>query len=96
MNRVADIIERLEKLEDLGTTEPVTHHASGRGDDRPGVRSATEAEHLSRRLDQVHVSLMKVKRFKDDRSFYACSLEGYEEIIKSIDADLQVIKRNML
>ena len=38
VNRVADIIERLEKLEDLVTTEPVTHHESGSGDVRPGVR----------------------------------------------------------
>ena len=28
VNRVTYIIERLEKLEDLVTTEPVTHHAS--------------------------------------------------------------------
>ena len=96
VNRVADIIERLEKLEDLVTTEPVTHHASGSGDVRPGVRSVTEAEHLSRRLDQVHDSLTKVKRVKDDRSLDACSLEGHEERIKSIDADLQIIKRDML
>ena len=53
VNRVADIIERLEKLEDLVTTEPVTHHESGSGDVRPGVRSVTEAEHLSRRLDRA-------------------------------------------
>ena len=44
VNRVSDIIERLEKLEDLVTTEPLTHHASGIGDHRPGVRLATEAE----------------------------------------------------
>ena len=49
VNRVFDIIERLEKLEDLVTTEPVMHHVSGTGDDRPGVRSITVAEHLSRR-----------------------------------------------
>ena len=62
----------------------------------PGVRSVTEAEHLSRRLDQVHDSLTKVRRVKDDRSLDACSLEGHEERIKSIDADLQIIKRDML
>ena len=33
VNRVSDMIERLDKLEDLVTTEPVTHHASGIGDD---------------------------------------------------------------
>ena len=96
VNRVADIIERLEKLEDLVTTEPVTHHASGSGDVRPGVRSVTEAEHLSRRLDQMHDSLTKVKRVKDDRSLDTWSLEGHEERIKSIDAGLQIIKRDML
>ena len=68
MNRVSDIIERLEKLENLVTTEPVKHHVSGIGDDRPGVRSITEAEHLSRRLHQVHDSLMKVNRVKVDKA----------------------------
>ena len=96
LNRVSDIIERLEKLEDLVTTEPVTNHASGIGDDRLGVRLITESEHLSRQLDQIYDSLMKVKRVKDDKAFDVCSLEGYEERVKSIDADLQVIKRDML
>ena len=96
VNRVSDIIERLEKLQDLVTTEPVTPHASGISDDRPGVRSVTEEEHLSRRLDQVNDSLMKVKRVKDDKSLDMCPLEGQEERVKSIDADLQVIKRDML
>ena len=96
MNRFSDIIERLDKLEDLMTTEPTTHHAAGIGDDRPGVRSITEAEHLSRRLDQVQDSLMKVKRVKDDKELDVCSLEGQEESVKSIDADLQVIKHDIL
>ena len=97
MNRVSDILERLEKLEDLVTTEPVTHHIHGIGDDRPGVRSITKAEYLRRRLDlQVHESLTKVKRVKDDKALDVCSLEGHEERVKSIDADLQVIKREML
>ena len=93
---MSDIIERVEKLEDLVTTEPVTHHVSGIGDDRPGVRSITEVEHLSRRLDQVHDSLMKVIRVKDNKALDVCSLEGHREKVKSIDADLQVIKRDML
>ena len=40
--------------------------------------------------------MTKVKRVKDDRSLDVCSLEGHEERIKSIDTDLQVIKRDML
>ena len=39
---------------------------------------------------------MKVKRVKNDKSLDVSSLEGHEERIKSIDADLQVIKRDML
>ena len=85
VNHVSDVIERLEKLRDLVTTEPVTHNASGIGDDRPGVRLITEAEHLSQRLDQVHDSLMKVKRIKDNKELEVCSLEGHEERIKIID-----------
>ena len=96
MNRVSDIMGRLEKLEDLVTTEPVTLHASGIGDDRPGVRSITEADNLSRKLDQVHDSLMKVKTVKDDKELDLFSLEGHEERVKSIDPDLQVIKHDML
>ena len=37
VNRVSDIIERLDKLEDLVTTEPLAHDATGKGDYRPGV-----------------------------------------------------------
>ena len=77
VNRVSDIIERLEKLEYLVTTEPVTHHESGISDNPPGVRSVTEAEHLSRRLDQVHDSLMKVTKVKEDKALDVCSLEGH-------------------
>ena len=47
-------------------------------------------------MDQVHDSLMKVKRVMDDKKLDVCSLEGHEEKVKSIDADLQVIKRDML
>ena len=39
---------------------------------------------------------MKVKRVKDDKALDVCSLEGHEERVNSIDADLQVIKRDML
>ena len=84
------LIERLEDL--VATTEPKVPRASGKGDDRPGVKLVTEAEHLSQRLDQVHDSLMKVKRVKDDKELDVCPLEGREERVKSIDADLQVIK----
>ena len=70
------------------TTEPETYHASGIGDDQPGVRSVTEAEHLSRRLDQVHDSLMKDKGVKDDKVLDVCSLEGHEERVKSINVDM--------
>ena len=92
-SKVKDLIDRLE---DRLTTEPVMHHASGIGDDRPGVRSITEAEHLIRRLDQVHDSLMKVKKVKYDKTLDVCWLEGHEERVKNVDADLQVIKRDML
>ena len=92
-NKVEDL---MESLEDLVTTEPVMRHVPGIGDDRPGVRLVTEVEHLSRRLDQVHDSLMKVKRVKEDKAIDVCSLKGHEERVKSIDTDLQVIKRDML
>ena len=45
---------------------------------------------------QVHDSLMKVKRVKDNKELDLCSLEGHEERVKSIGADLQVIKRDTL
>ena len=47
-------------------------------------------------MDNVHDSLMKIKRVKDDKELDVCWLEGHEERFKSIDADLQVIKRDML
>ena len=33
---------------------------------------------------------MKVKSVKDDKELDVCLLEGHEERVKSIDADLQV------
>ena len=95
-NKVEDMIKRLEDL--VVTTEPVTHHASGIGDDRPEDtrRSITEVKHLSQRLDHVRDSLMKVKRVIDNKELEVCSLEGHEERVKSISADLQVIKHDML
>ena len=39
---------------------------------------------------------MKVNRVKDDKALDMCSLQGHEERVKSINADLQVIKRDML
>ena len=68
VNRVSDIIERLEQLEDLvAITEPVMTHVSDKGHGRPGVRSIADAEHLSRRLSLVHNSLMKAKRFIEEK-----------------------------
>ena len=40
-NKVEDWIEHLDDL--VATTEPMMPRASGIGDDRPGVRSVTEA-----------------------------------------------------
>ena len=56
------------------------------------VRSITEAEHLSRKLSQVHDSLMKVKRVGEDKELDMCMLEGHEEKLKSIKTDPQGIK----
>ena len=39
---------------------------------------------------------MKLKRVKDDKELDMCSLEGHEERIKSIDANLQVLKSDIL
>ena len=39
---------------------------------------------------------MKVKEVKDDRELDVCLLEGHEESVKIIEADLHVIKRDML
>ena len=47
-------------------------------------------------MDQIHDSLMKVKRVKDDKELDVCSLEGHEQRVKSFDAGVQVIKRDML
>ena len=59
-DKVKDLMEHLEDL--VVTTEPEIPHTSGMGDHQPAVRSITEAEHLSRRLSQLHKTLMKVKR----------------------------------
>ena len=75
---------------------PMIPRASGIGENQPCVKSVTEAEHLNRRLDQAHDSLMKVKRVKDDKELEVCSLEGHKDRVKSIDADLQVIIHDML
>ena len=97
VNCVSEIIERLEQLEDKVTTsEPMMPRASGMGDARPGVKLVTEAEHLGRRLSQVHDSLMKVKRVVDGKDLDVCSLEGHEERVKSISDDLQGVKRDLL
>ena len=71
-------------------------HESGMGNYRNVVRSITEVELLSRGLNQVHDSLMKVKRVVADKELDMCLLKGHEERLKSNDADLQGIKRDML
>ena len=72
-------------------------HESGKGDGRAEVRSVSEAEHLSRRLSQVQDSLTKVKRaVLEEKESDMCSLESHEERLKTIDTDLQSIKRDML
>ena len=98
MDRITEIIEWLEQLEDLvGTTEPVMPHASDNGDGRAEVRSISEKEHLSRRLSQVQDSLTKVKRVVlEDKETDMCLLESHEDRPNTIDADLQAIKRDML
>ena len=55
-DKVEDLTECLEDL--VKNSEPVMPHASDMGDHRPVIRSIAEAEHLSRRLNQVHDSLM--------------------------------------
>ena len=71
--------------------ELVMPHASGMSNYQPVARLIIEAEHLSRRMDQVHDSLMKVKRVLDnkDKEVDVCLLEGHEERLKNIDMDLQ-------
>ena len=98
VDHVTKFIERLEQLEDLvGTTEPVMPHASDKGSGRAEIRSISEAKHLSRRLSQVQDFLMKVKRVVlEEKETDMCSLESHEEKLKTIDTDLQAIKRNML
>ena len=47
-------------------------------------------------MDQAPDSWMKVNRGMDDKELDVCSLEGQEERVKSIDANLQVIERDKL
>ena len=93
-DKVEDITEHLEDL--VMTTEPVMPHASDMGDHRPAVRSITEAEHLSRRLSQVHDFLTKVKRVVEEKEMDICLLKGHEQRLMGINFDLQGIKRDML
>ena len=87
----------MERTEDLVmNTEPVMPHATDMGDHRPVVRSISEAEHLSQRLSQVHDSLTKVNRVVEEKEADMCLLEGHEERLKSINADLQGIKQDLL
>ena len=96
VDRITNFIERLEQLEDkVGTTEPVMPHASDKGEGRAEVRTISEAEHLSRRLSLVHDALTKVKRVVlEEKETDMCLLESHEDRLKSIDADLQAIKRS--
>ena len=96
--RITDFIERLKQLEDkVETTEAVMPRASDKGGGRAEVRSISEAEHLSRRLSQVQDSLTKVKRVVlEKKEADVCLLESRDDRLKSIDTDLQAIKRNML
>ena len=97
VNCVSNFIERLEKIEDLvATTEPVMPHASDGGHGQPGAKSITDVEHLSRRLCEVHNSLIKVKKIVEDKEFDMCLLEEYEEILKCTDTDLKGIQCGML
>ena len=103
MDCITEFIEWLEQLEDLiGITEPVMPHASDKGDGRTEASLISEVEHLSRRLSQVQDSLTRVKRVvledKETDIIYAdmCLLKGHEGRLKSIDTDLQAIKRDML
>ena len=81
VDRITELIERLEQLEDqVRTTEPVMPHKSDKSDGRAKVRSISEAEHLTRRLSQVHDSLTKVKRVVlDEKESDMCLLESHEE-----------------
>ena len=98
VDRVAELIEWLVQLEDhVGTTEPVMPHASDKGEGKAEVKSISEAEHLSRRLSQVHDSLTKVKTVVlEEKETDMCSLQSHEERLKMIETDLQSIKRDML
>ena len=71
-------------------------HASDKGDGRPEIRLITEAEHLSLRLSQIHDIVMKVKTVVEVKEIDMCVLEGHKDRLKSIDTNLQGIKRDML
>ena len=89
--------ELMECLEDqVVTSKPVTPQTSGTGDHRSVVRLITEAEHFSTRMNQIHGSLMKVKRVVEDKEVDMCLLEGHEERLKIIDLELQGIKQDTL
>ena len=97
VDRVSDILERLEQLEEPAiTTEPVPIPTPSLDDTQPVARSITEAEHLDRRLNQVHDSLTEVKKVVYAKGLDSCSLEGHEEVVRSLSDDVQEIKRDML
>ena len=47
-------------------------------------------------MDQVHNSLMKVKRVIDHKEVDMCLLGRHEERVKNVDVDLQGIKQDIL
>ena len=94
VNRVSDILEKLEHLEDPATTTaPVPIGVSST---RPVSRSISEAEHISRRLDMVQDSLTKVKGAVEGKEMDVCSLDGNEERVKSLSDSLQGIQHDLL
>ena len=96
MNRVSEIIEWLEQLEDLAvTTKSVMPHVFDKGNHRPEVRLITEAEHLSWRLSQVQDSLKKVNRVVEERETGMRLLEKHKDKLKRINTDLQGKTHNM-
>ena len=98
MDRITEIIQWLEQLEDLvETTEEVMTHASNKGDGRAEIRLMSEEEQLKQRLSQVEDSLTKVKRVAlQDKKMDMCLVESYEERLKSTATDKQGMKRDML
>ena len=97
-DKVEELMEHLEEL--VATTKCVIPPAPGTSNNQHVAFSTliTEADHLSRLMDQVHDSLTRVKRVVDDKNneVNMCVSEGHEGKIKNINVDLQGDKRDML